>query len=181
MRPSITSDRPMTIVRPGFEGPVRARASPVPSPDVGSVAVDARTSVPSVVEVDVGAVVVVVGCVVDVVDVVEVVVVVVVVAGGETEHASGSGDVTGWRTTLVAVPVCTSKICDPVWVVSKNTIGDPAEVPVIEPCSVVVPVNRYWPVPVALPSLVKSPPVVIASGLARTSRCLRWSRQKHPA
>jgi hypothetical protein len=76
-------------------------------------------------------------------------------------HAPGSGGVTGARTTFVTVPLCVSKI-GPVGVVSKNVIGSAALVPVIEPCVRVVPLNRYSPVPVTLPSFEKSPPTVIA-------------------
>ena len=96
-----------------------------------------------VVEVDVVEVDVVE---VDVVDVVEVDVVEVdVVVVGEVVHTPGGGASTGWRTTLVATPVCTSKMPPVVCDVSKNTIGSAALSPTTDPRFWVVPVNRYCP------------------------------------
>jgi hypothetical protein len=99
-----------------------------------------------------------------VVDVVDAVVVVVV--GGVTGlvlHAPAGGRTTGWRTVLVIEPDSTSKICVPVGVVSKKTMGMAGAVPATVPCVEVVPVNRYWPVPVTEPLLVKFVPAVIAA------------------
>ena len=105
-----------------------------------------------------------VAAVVDVVD--DVVVVVVVVVGGGTGlvlHAPAGGRTTGWRTVLVIEPDSTSKICAPVGVVSKKTMGVAGAVPATVPCVDVVPVNRYWPVPFTEPLLVKFAPAVIAA------------------
>ncbi len=113
-------------------------------------------------------VVVVVVVVVDVVVVVVVVVevdvveVVVVVVGGAVLQLAGSGTDTGSRTVFVMVPSWVSKICEPVGVVSKNTIGDAALAPATVPCVEVFPVNRYWPEPLTVPVLTKSVPLVKA-------------------
>ena len=129
-------------------------------------------SVVVVVDVVVGGRVVVV--VVDVVVgggvvVVVVVVDVVVVVGGVVEHAPGSGGSTGWRTTLVTGPLLTSKIWSPVGLVSKNTIGLSGLSPVTALLLLVCPLNRYWPLPVTAPLLVKSPPTVIAASVCENA------------
>jgi len=129
------------------------------------VVVDVVVDVEVVDDVVVGAVVVVdvVDDVVLVVDVeveVEVEVDVVVVVGGAVLQAVASGGVTGALTTLVTVPSWVSKICEPVGVVSKNTIGAAALAPMTLPWVDVVPVKRYSAKPLTAPVLTKFVPLV---------------------
>ncbi len=81
-----------------------------------------------------------------------------VVVVGDVVHTSGGGSSTGCRTTLVATPVCTSKMPPVVCEASKNTIGSAALPPTTDPRFCVVPVNRYCPAPTTLPELVKPTP-----------------------
>ena len=59
-------------------------------------------------------------------------------------------------------PAWTSKICEPVGLSSKNTIGSAALVPATVPCVDVDPAKRYWPEPSTRPSLTKFVPPVNA-------------------